>query len=385
MSTTLTLDNVQGAASLCIKCGNCTYSAWPENHPLCPIYHRDRCFTHSAGGLLYLALALLNGNMEYNQSVAELAFTCASCLACDAQCGIIRSQWPNVDPGDIIRLMRYECIKRGYIPSGRVKKISDEIEKKGHFGEPGSLALPARLNRTNANTVIFSECEHIQAQKDIASNMVSLLEKIGRPVVQFSENGCCGATLYDYGFRDDVEPLVRSNWSKMQVMVDKTFVFLSPHCQEFVVKRYPEIVPESRSLKTQHISQVLAKALTSGKLKSKKTKKLKVSYHDPCYLGRGLGIYDAPRQVLAALEGVELVEMRRNRENSFCCGAKAVGGYFPDMAGWTAQQRLKDFAETGADVLITACAYCLENFQKVLPAQQKGRIKDLAALVDERT
>ena len=85
MSTTLTLDNVQGAASLCIKCGNCTYSAWPENHPLCPIYHRDRCFAHSAGGLLYLALALLNGNMEYNQSVAELAFTCAGCLACDAR------------------------------------------------------------------------------------------------------------------------------------------------------------------------------------------------------------------------------------------------------------------------------------------------------------
>ena len=379
------LEDIRGAASLCIKCGNCTYAAWPQNYPLCPLYARDRCYTHSAGGLLYLALALLNKNIEYSQPVAELAFTCAGCLACDSQCGIIRSQKPNVDPWDIIRLLRYECVTRGFIPAGRARKIHDEIEKKGHFGEPGSLKLSSKLARGNPNTIIFTGCDHIQAQKDASGRVTSLLEKIGRPVAQFAENGCCGSTLYDFGFRDNLESLVRSNWDKMQGLADKTFVFLSPHCQEFVVRRYPEVVPESRGLKTQHISQVLARALKSGKLRSKKGDKLKVSYHDPCYLGRGLGIYDAPRQVLASLDGIELVEMRRNRQNSFCCGARAVGGYFADMAGWTARERLKDFEETGADLLVTACAYCLDNFQKALPEKERGRVKDLAALVDERT
>jgi heterodisulfide reductase subunit D len=385
MPTTLTLEDVRGAASLCIKCGNCTYAAWPQNYPLCPMYARDRCYTHSAGGLLYLALALLNKNIEYSQSVAELAFTCTGCLACDAQCGIIRSQKPNVDPWDIVRLLRYECVKRGFIPAGRAKKVHDEIEKKGHFGEPGGLKLPARLGRGSPGTVIFTECEHVPAQKDVAASVASLLEKLGRPVAQFAGSGCCGATLYDFGFRDEVGPLVKSNWEKMQGLAGKTFVFLSPHCQEFVVKRYPQYVPESRGLKTQHISQVLAKALRSGKLKSQKSDRLKVSYHDPCYLGRGLGIYDAPREVLAALDGVELVEMKRNRQNAFCCGAKAVGGYFGDMAGWTARERLKDFEETGAEVLVTTCAYCLDNFRKALPAQQRGRVKDLTTLADERT
>jgi heterodisulfide reductase subunit D len=385
MMPALELEDVRGAASLCLKCGNCTYAAWPSNYPLCPLYSRDRCYTHSAGGLLYLALALLNRHIEYSQSVAEFVFTCAGCLACDSQCGIIRSQKPNVDPWDIIRLLRYESVKRGFIPAGRVKKISDEIDKKGHFGEPGSLKLSARLSRGNPNNIIFTACEHIRAQKEVAAGVASLLEKIGRPVGQFAENGCCGASLHDFGFWDHVEPLVRSNWEKMQGLIDKNFIFISPHCQEFVVKRYPEIVPESRALKAQHISQLLSKALKSGKLKSKRSDKLKVSYHDPCYLGRGLGIYEPPREVLAALDGVELVEMRRNRENSFCCGAKAVGGYFGDMASWTARERLKDFEETGADVLVTTCAYCLDNFQKVLPEKEKGRIRDLAELVDERT
>ena len=110
-----------------------------------------------------------------------------------------------------------------------------------------------------------------------------------------------------------------------------------------------------------------------------------MSYHDPCYLGRGLGIYEPPRTVLSLLVGVTLVEMERNRENSFCCGARAVGSYFPDIIKWTAKERLKDFEATGADLLITACAYCKENFQKVLPEKDRNRVKDITELVDERT
>jgi len=379
------LEDIGGAASLCIKCSNCTYGAWPLNYPLCPIYSRDRCYTYSAGGLLYLVLALLNNKIDLNQSVADLAFTCTGCLACDSQCGIIRSQSPNVDPWDIIRLLRYECVKRGFIPAGRTRKINDEIEKKGYYGEPSSLKLSTKIHSDKANTVIFAECSHTQTQSEIADTVARLLEKIGRPVTQFAENGCCGSTLYDLGFWDNLESLIESNWQKMKNLKDKTFVFINPHCQEFMVRRYPETIPESKGLKTQHISQYLAKALKAGKLKSKKADKIKVSYHDPCYLGRGLGIYDAPRKVLASLEGVELLEMERNRENAFCCGGRAVGSYFPEMSEWTSRERIKDFEAAGADLLITACGYCKDNFQKVLPGKDRSRVKDLSELVDERT
>jgi glycolate oxidase len=380
-----TLEDIRRAVSFCIRCGNCTYGAWPQNRTLCPIYAYDGCYAYSAGGLLYLVLALLNKTIEFDQSVADLAFSCPGCLACDSRCGIIRSQSPHVDPWDIIRLLRYECVKKGYIPTGRARKIYDEIEKKGHFGEPSSLKLSSKINRPNSKTVIFNECNHTRTQRKIAASTTRLLEKIRRPVAQFAETGCCGSTLYDLGFWDRLEPYITTNWEAMKKSIDKTFIFINPHCQEFVKKRYPEMVPESADLKTQHISQFLVSALKTGKLKHKKAGEVKVSYHDPCYLGRGLGIYEPPRTVLSLLEGVTLVEMERNRENSFCCGARAVGSYFPDIIEWTARERLKEFRATGADLLITACAYCKENFQKMLPEEERDRVKDITEFVDERT
>ena len=168
-------------------------------------------------------------------------------------------------------------------------------------------------------------------------------------------------------------------------MKDRKFVFINPHCQEFVTRRYPEIAPDYSRINSRHFSQLLADAFKDGKLKSKSAGNVKVSYHDPCYLGRGLNIYDAPRDVLASLDGVELEEMPRNREDSFCCGARALGNYIPNLSEDTARERVREFEETGADLLITACAYCKDNFQKVMPDKDRDRVKDLAELVNERT
>jgi Fe-S oxidoreductase len=241
------------------------------------------------------------------------------------------------------------------------------------------------INSDNADTIIFAECSHSKSQQDISEAAVSLLEKIGNPVSQFSEKGCCGSTLYDFGLWEQLEPLAKANWDKMKALKDKKFIFINPHCQEFIVNRYPEILPNYNSINSQHISQLLADAFKSGKLKSKKTDKVKVSFHDPCYLGRGLKIYDAPREVLASLNGVELVEMKRNKENSFCCGARALGDYIPNLSKDTAKERIKEFKAMGADLLITACAYCKDNFQKVMSSKDKGKVKDLVEFVDTRT
>jgi Fe-S oxidoreductase len=76
--------------------------------------------------------------------------------------------------------------------------------------------------------------------------------------------------------------------------------------------------------------------------------------------------------------------MERNRQNSFCCGARTPGNYFAGMSEWTAKERIKEFKATNADFLITACPYCKENFRKVLPEKDKGLVKDLVELVEER-
>jgi heterodisulfide reductase subunit D len=385
MKLSAALEDIHGASSVCLRCSWCSYGSFPENHPVCPIYWHEPSFTFSGGGFLFLALALLEDKIDFNQSVADYVYSCGSCLGCDTKCAVIRSHKSHVHILDGIRLLRSESVKRGFIPEGAVRKLYDRVKEKGDYGEASSLDLPEKIRDDEANTVVFAQCAHTPAQKAMGESTVRLLEKIGSPVSQFAEKGCCGSTLYDFGFWEELEPLVKANWEKMKPLKDKEFIFMNPHCQEFAVKRYPEILSEEAGIKNRHISQLLADAFMEGKLQSKNGAKVKVSYHDPCYLGRGLGIYDDPREVLKALKGVELVEMERNREDAFCCGARTLGNYVDNLAEDTARERLKEFEETGADLLITACAYCKDQFSKVMPAKDKGKIKDLTELVDERT
>ena len=385
MKLATTLEDVQATASRCLRDARCTYGSWPENHILCPIYWHEPSFTFSGGGYLFLILALLENKIDFNQSTADFAFSCAGCMACDSNCNLIRCHTPYVGILDIIRLLRSEAVMKGFVPEGAAKKIYDEVNKMGDYGSVSSLKLPEKIGSDKADTVVFAECSHAKSQGQVSKAAVRLMEKIGSPVAQFAEKGCCGSTLYDFGFWEQLEPLVKANWEKMKALKEKRFVFISPHCQEFIVKRYAEILPDYKSINNRHISQLLADAFKDGKLKSKNTGKVKVSYHDPCYLGRGLNIYDAPREVLSSLDGVELVEMVRNRENSFCCGARTLGNYVPNISEDTAKERIKEFEATSADLLITACAYCKEMFQKVLPAKDGEWVKDLTELVDERT
>jgi len=384
MNLATTLTDVQGAASRCLRDARCTYGSWPENYVLCPIYQHDPSFTFSGGGYLFLILALLENKIDFNQSTANFAFSCASCMACDSNCSLIRSHTPYVGILDIIRLLRSEAVKRGFVPEGVAKKIYDEVKERGDYGQVTELALPAKIRDNNADTVIFAECFHTASAESIFKAAVGLLEKIGTPIASFSERGCCGSTLYDLGFWEQLEPLAKANWEMMKPLKYKKFVFLDPHCQEFIVNRYHEILPDFSAIENLHFSQLLVSALKEGKLKSKKTDKVKVSYHDPCYLGRGLKIYEDPRDVLSCLDGVELVEMPRNREDSFCCGAMTLSNYVTNLSEDIARERIKEFEATGADILITACAYCKDSFQRVLPDKAKGKVKDLIELVEER-
>jgi heterodisulfide reductase subunit D len=371
MRLAATLEDVQGAASRCLRDARCTYGSWPENRVLCPLYQHDPSFTFSGGGYIFLVLALQDKKIDFDRSVAEFAYSCAGCLACDANCHLISAHAPHAGIMDVIRLLRTESVRRGLVPES-VRKTFDQAKKD-------ETAFKLTGNVEGANTIIFAG-----AGED-AGTATRLLEKIGRPAAQLTEKGCSSSTLYDLGFWEELAPRVGAGWAKMKPLKAKDFVFINPHDQEFIVNRFPELIPDYTPVNAQHISQVLAGASRGGRLKSKNKSRVKVSYHDPCYLGRGLKIYDAPREVLAALDGVELVEMARNRENSFCCGARVLGEYIPGLAVDTARERLKEFADTGADILVTACAHCQEAFQKVMPAGDRQRVKDLTELVEERT
>ena len=184
--------------------------------------------------------------------------------------------------------------------------------------------------------------------------------------------------MYEYGLWNRLPELIEEN---CKALADKEVCFLNPHCQYFVERVYARVVPDFH-VRATNVVQFLLAALSEGRLIPRRKGKVRVSYHDPCYLGRGLGMYEEPRQILSLLDGVELIEVGRNRESSFCCGSRIMGNYLSRLSEETAEERVREFKETGADLLVTACGDCVDSLGRFF---DRERIRHIVEFVDERT
>ena len=387
MKLSTKLEDVYTAVSKCLRCSMCTYSEWPDNYTICPMYLYDKCFAYSGGGLMYIAKSLIDKQLNFDSKVSDLLYTCSGCLACDDICEIIPNSEPYVRPFDIIRLMRYEAVKRGLVSDGRMRDIQEQIQKYEEIissKKENTLGIPKKIYNNNADKILFVEWSFLTSQQKIYHSVLRVLEKIGEPIAGISDGGLNLPDLYDLGYWEQMEDFLATKFD-IKGLKGKEIIFINPHSQEFFVHRFSEIISGYENIKSWHISEFILDALQKGKLRMKKrSKQIKVSYHDPCYLGRGLGIYDPPREILSLIDGVDLVEMERNRRNSFCCGARARDYYFQDFSKKTTLERLNEFKKTGADLMLTACPYCQVIFQKMMP-DTKNIVKDLTEFIDETT
>lgn len=197
----------------------------------------------------------------------------------------------------------------------------------------------------------------------VAKATANLLKRAG---VDFgilgNQESCCGESIRKTGNEEVFKTLARDN---IKAFIDngvKRVLVASPHCYHTFKNEYPEFMV---NFDVVHISEFLTELIEQGRLQIKGEFKKKVTFHDPCYLGRHNGIYDQPRDILQRLAGLELVEMADSRENSFCCG----GGGGRIWAETPKEERFSDLrvahaAEVGAQVLATACPYCISNFEE---------------------
>lgn len=220
-----------------------------------------------------------------------------------------------------------------------------------------------------------------RAQK-VSRALVAILQKAG---VDFGTLGagenCCGSEVRRLGEAGLFEMLVEENTETLKgAGVHKLFT-ASPHCFNVYHNDYPK-----NGLAVQHYTQLLAGLAADGRLSFGGRLEKKVTYHDPCYLGKHNGVYDEPRAVLRAVPGLELIEMDRSREKSLCCegggGRMFLEGTNPHTR--LAQLRVQEALDTGAEVLATACPFCLltlEEAVKHLNAEERLHVMDVAELV----
>jgi Fe-S oxidoreductase len=199
-----------------------------------------------------------------------------------------------------------------------------------------------------------------------------------------TRENCCGESIRNTGDEAKFKTLAREN---IKAFIDhgvRRILVSSPHCYHTFKNEYSEFM---MNLEVVHISQYLNELIEQGRLELGGTFEKRVTYHDPCYLGRHNGVFDQPREVLKKLSGLELVEMPDSRQNSLCCGGG--GGRIwmhTDKDERFGNLRLAQAQAVGAEVLVTSCPYCISNFEESrlgLPDDDPLQIKDLTEVVLE--
>ena len=218
----------------------------------------------------------------------------------------------------------------------------------------------------------------------IPQSFVTILEKVGADYTTMgSEEWCCGYPLLIGGQVNAAEQVIRHNVEVIHELGARRVVMTCPSCYHSWHHVYPQVVGEL-GFEVVHATQFLAEMLDEGRLNFKEGRKMVVTYHDPCDLGRKGGIYDEPRRVLAAIPGVELVEMDSRRETALCCGGGGnLETFDPQLGAEVAARRVAEAQAVGARVIASACPQCERTLTKSTRANKvRIRVMDVAQLVE---
>ncbi len=370
--------------SLCIKCSIC-YSA-------CPAAIDERFLGPStyATNYRFIRDSRDEASEERLKAMADNVWLCTSCNSCTKFCPKL------VDSSSSIVEERNLMVETGEIP----KTVKDVLESVFKYRNPMAMHPSKRMDWakdlkvktyprvTKADVLCFVGCApaYDSRSQAIAKSMVAVFEGLGLDFATLgNEEQCSGDHILRIGEKGLFEMLAEHNIATFEKFDASRMVSLCPHCFNTLKNDKPY---SDKKLRVQHYTQFLADLLKSGKLKPSKPLSKKVTYHDPCFLGKRNEIYDAPREVLKAIEGLELVEMKRNRANSFCCGGGAGRTWTEEAVPEKRPsiERVKEALYTGAEVIATACPFCvttLEDAVKVLDVENRIVVRDVLELVGQ--
>lgn len=320
---------------------------------------------------------------------SEDTWTCATCRACVVRCP------RGVAIIDIMKALRGVVVGMGagYIPdslrvtlkniAGTGNPLGESAEKRTDWAKD----LEVKPFTKDTEILYFSCCipAYDPNIKRVARATASILSSAG---VNFgilgSRESCCGESVRKAGNESLFQTLAQSNIAAFSESGVFKVVVSSPHCYHTFRNEYPEL---GSNFEVVHFTQYLAELIREGRLKPTRELNLKVTYHDPCYLGRHNDVYDEPREVLKSIPGLDLVEMADCRESSLCCGGGGSRIWQEAKKGERLSDlRLDQAVEVGADVLATACPYCMLNFEDSILTSNRSdaiRLKEISELVLE--
>jgi Fe-S oxidoreductase len=220
--------------------------------------------------------------------------------------------------------------------------------------------------------------------KKVTKAFATLMQKAG---VNFrilgTEEKCNGDTARRLGNEYLAQMLMQENIETLNNYGVKKIVTGCPHCYNSLKKEYPQF---GGKFEVQHHTEMIEELINSGRIELKDEEiKSKVTFHDSCYLGRYNNIYNSPRSPLAKIKGLELVEMERNRDKGFCCGAGGGRMFLEETEGQRINEnRTEEALKTNADTIASACPFCMTMMTdgvKSFAKQEEVEVKDIAEIV----
>ena len=358
---------------LCLDCGKCTV--------VCPVARYNPDFNPRL---------IVQRNMEHKNRnyTDETIWSCLNCYMCLERCNY-RVEFP-----EFIRILRTETLGRGTkarcshggtLQSTMHLMAGEKVKQKRLSWLPSDIKL-SEIN----DTIFFVGCApyfdvmfkdlEINALESVESEL-RLMNRVGLPFNLMANELCCGRDLLLAGDKEGFMALAQANANEFHRLGVKTIITGCPECYYSLKVDYPKMLGKTVA-EVVYWTEAVAPLLSSGELHLGKLKK-KVTYQDPCTLGRGLRIFESPRRLLGAINGLELVEMQPNRETALCCGASswvhcgAANRQIQD-------ERLTQAEATGAEVLVTSCLKCRIHL-KCTQHSRNGKmpkidIQDLASL-----
>lgn len=369
----------------CSRCGTCL--------AYCPIYKQTLDESLAPRGKMSLLEAVSKGKIEYSDKISEKLFTCTACNICTSECpsGVKLDEMISTAKSDLIDAHKYPQVLD--ILKERIKKAYNVTfdSNTGRLDWAAQLpeGEPEKYVKAKAEVVYFVGCVSSFSPRSFGIPR-SVVGDFDSAKVDYTllgeEEWCCGFPLINSGIKGVIGDMAKHNTEAVRSKGAKQLVLSCPSCYHTWKHEYPKYLSEKVDFEILHISQYLLRLIKEGKIKLGPLSG-KITYHDPCDLGRNSGIYEEPRDVIKSIPGIDFIDMAANRKLANCCGG---GGNLESvnqaLASKIALAKADEIIETGADIVVTSCQQCNRTIDASLKKKKKEtnakvKVIDLPELV----
>jgi Fe-S oxidoreductase len=372
------------------RCRNCNYC-----FTICPLFQSTRGFmSQTPSGILQsikyaIKWDLLKGKEK--EILRDLLYSCTTCNGCVVRCKAKATGIPVLEAIEAGRKILREMMI-GPLPQQR-KPLKDLYKNGNPYGEKPEKRFEwleglsvKRLPQEQADILLYVGCtlSYDQDLHNLGKNLLAVFDRLNIDYGILENEICCGDPALRMGDEAIFQELMNENIQRFKAAGVKKIVTVSPHCFNTLLNEYP---PSEKQWSVRHYVEFLLDVMKDKKAVLKKKLPYTVAYHDACYLGRHNQIYDPPRELIAMVPGIRLVEMKMKMDEALCCGGGG-GRMFAEVEEEPklSHTRLYQAIDAGADVLATACPWCftmLLNAAKDLQVTDRIKVMDITGLLKE--